>query len=270
MDTGFDRKLVIEAKESFREQFSGKIAGAIILGSGISETISGFQTLLEFELGKIRNLKLSSVDGHQNKIRIVRHKNINIVMLMGRIHLYEGYSAFDTALPVAMLGEAGVENILLTNAAGGINSSFHPGDVMAITDHINFQGNNPLFGIKDPSKFIDMTDVYDPVLTRKVVRHFKLRQGIYAGVLGPNYETPAEIDFLKRSGADAVGMSTIMEVIMARYYHMNILGMSVITNKAAGLSKFGLSHEEVLESGKNARIKVSGIIEFIMDQWSIN
>jgi purine-nucleoside phosphorylase len=190
-------------------------------------------------------------------------------MASGRAHYYEGYSMEEVTFPVRVLAAYGITHILLTNAAGGINKALRPGDLMLITDHINFMAENPLRGVQGSSRFLDLTRTYDLPL-RKLLKAaarsagVKLKSGVYLGVTGPSYETPAEVRAFARLGADAVGMSTVPEAIVARHCGMAVAGFSCISNAAAGLSKSPVSHAEVLAVGQRASSKAAQLIrEFV-------
>lgn len=259
----FNKNMISEAKESFLNLYSGKLEAGVILGSGLSQAQGDFKVIKEIHFSEIKNLKTSNVEGHKNKFLIVKSGKKDILIMQGRIHLYEGYSAFEASLPVALMGELGIKNLILTNAAGGINRDFRVGDIMEITDHINLQPENPLRGIIDSSKFVNMADAYDQEYLNELNKEFDVKPGVYVSVPGPNYETPAEINFFRIIGADAVGMSIVMEAIMAKYYKMRLFGFSLITNMAAGMQKM-LSHDEVIESGKKSGLKLLEIIKFII------
>jgi purine-nucleoside phosphorylase len=182
-------------------------------------------------------------------------EKVPVAVLQGRAHVYEGHTAAEVAYPARVLCAMGIESLLVTNAAGGVNPAFRPGDLMAITDHVNLSGHNPLLGPNDPNvgpRFPDLTRAYDPLLLEGLLAAAKrlgieMREGVYAWLLGPSYETPAEIRMLQRLGADAVGMSTVPEVIVARHQGVKVVGVSCITNVAAGLATPALSHEEVTQ-----------------------
>jgi purine-nucleoside phosphorylase len=181
--------------------------------------------------------------------------------MAGRVHAYEGYSAREVTFPVRVLGALGVKTLLVTNAAGAVNTAFRPGELMIITDHLNLTGRNPLVGPEEQSlgpRFPDMTEAYSPKL-RSICENaghqigLRLRKGVYAGLLGPSFETPAEIRMLRTIGADAVGMSTVLEVISANQMGIKVLGISCLTNMAAGILPQKLSHQEVMETGERVR-----------------
>jgi purine-nucleoside phosphorylase len=198
--------------------------------------------------------------------------DIPIFALQGRVHLYEGYSAKDVAFPIRVLGRMGVRAVILTNAAGGIDLAYQQGGLVAISDHINLQGTNPLMGANDERfgpRFPDMTEAYSKPyrdMARTAARKLgiELQEGIYAGLLGPSYETPAEIRYLRTIGADLVGMSTIPETIAARHMGMKVLGISCVTNMAAGTTGAIINHEEVLETGKRVQRDFVALINALL------
>jgi purine-nucleoside phosphorylase len=201
-------------------------------------------------------------------------EGVPAVALQGRVHLYEGYSVAEVAFPSRVLGSLGIRKLIVTNAAGGINTAFQPGDLMLITDHINLMGTNPLVGQnldKLGPRFPDMSEAYDAAMrgiALKVAeqRQIPLRQGIYIGLCGPSYETPAEIRMCRTLGADAVGMSTVPEVIIANHMGIRVLGISCITNMAAGILPRRLTHQEVLDTTEKAREKFQSLLQGIIPQ----
>jgi purine-nucleoside phosphorylase len=259
----FSKEIVLECKDSFTRSFSEKIDAAVVLGSGLSGHMEGLDIACEVPFASVKHMPVSGVAGHNNRFTVVRTAGKNVLFMLGRIHLYEGYSAFQTALAVAMLGELCVGEILLTNVCGGVNPKFVIGDIMAITDHINLQNASPLTGIGDSSRFLNMSAPYNTKFLKELQKQFRLKDGVYAGLAGPSYETPAEIKYLRSIGADAVGMSTVMETIMANYYGMNVYGLSVITNLAFS-PKGQLSHNEVLETGKSSGGKLMEVISYLL------
>ncbi len=232
--------------------YSGEIA--IILGSGLNSLVSDPEQDQIVPYSKFSEIPKPSVPGHVGRFVLGEIEKTKIIFAQGRVHLYEGHPAHDVTAIVRILAEAGIKQIIVTNAAGSLNPKFKPGDWMMITDHINLTGTSPLIG---SATFIDMSDAYSPRLREKFRGVSKpvgmvLHEGVYAGCLGPQYETPAEVRMLQNLGADAVGMSTVLEVIQARALGLEVAGFSCLTNLAAGLSKEPLSHEEVLEVGKKA------------------
>ena len=237
---------------------------AMILGSGFQHALAHFDVVHEIAYGQLPGFPTVGVTGHAGKLLIGYFGKVPVLLLKGRAHYYEGHSMDRLAFPVRVLAEFGIRTLLLTNAAGGINRSYKPGDFMVIEDHINFMGANPLRGpdMLGLPRFVDMCRAYDPALialVKKAAKLSKLRlhQGIYLAVCGPNYETPAEIRAFDRLGADAVGMSTVPETIVARQYGMEVAALSCITNKAAGRDPGVLLHQDVLATGKQKKFQVA-------------
>ena len=231
---------------------------ALILGSGLGAFADSLKDSTIIPYKDIPHFPVSTAVGHAGRLVVGRCAGVAVAAMQGRAHYYEGYSIQQVVFPVRVLRLAGVRTLVLTNAAGGINRRMRQGGLMLITDHLNLQGTNPLLGPNDERfgpRFPDMTEAYSKKLrdiARKMARRQKLRlyEGVYAAVHGPSYETPAEIRALARLGADAVGMSTVPEVIAANHMGMQALGISCVTNMAAGLSKKKLGHDEVLATGE--------------------
>lgn len=235
----------------------------VVLGSGLGAFADSLSGAVRIPYTSIEGLPASTAQGHAGQL-VVGTLGANgsgtadVAVMAGRFHLYEGYTAREVTTGIRLFKELGVETVVLTNAAGGINPAFVKGALVLISDHINLQGANPLVGRNDTHlgpRFPDMTQVYAANL--RVLAHeaaeqvgVVLHEGVYAGLLGPSYETPAEIRFLKAIGADLVGMSTVPEAIAARHMGMKVLGISCVTNAAAGLGAGNLDHEEVLEIGR--------------------
>lgn len=225
----------------------------IVLGSGLGLFGDSLYNPVIIPYDEIEGFPPKTVEGHKGRLIIGSLKDKDIVVMQGRFHLYEGYNVANLVYPVRVLSELGISVLIVTNAAGGIKRGLSPGDFMIIIDHINLTGENPLIGIKADkiSPFVDMTKAYDPGLIRLARSAGKrigiqVSSGILAAVKGPSYETPAEIKALKRLGADAVCMSTVLEVIIAGYLGMKVLGISLITNYAAGISPERLTHKSVI------------------------
>ncbi|MDI3257300.1 MAG: purine-nucleoside phosphorylase [Kyrpidia sp.] len=231
---------------------------ALILGSGLGELAETFEDIRAVPYEEIPEFPVSTVIGHAGRLVFGRLSGVPVVAMQGRFHLYEGYTAEQVAFPVRVFRLLGADVLIVTNASGGVHRGFQPGDLMLIRDHLNLTGKNPLVGPNDEElgpRFPDMSAAYDRellALARRVGRDLgiPLREGVYAGLLGPTFETPAEIRMLRILGADAVGMSTVAEVIAARHAGMRVLGISCITNMAAGILNQPLSHEEVIETGQ--------------------
>ncbi len=257
------------AAESIRARLGGrKPTVAVVLGSGLGALADRIADPIRIAYQAIPGFHSPAVEGHKGELVIGTLGGKMVVGQSGRFHMYEGHSAQVAALPVRAFASLGVRTLVVTNAAGGVNPSFGAGTIMLIRDHLNLTGQNPLLGPARPaeSRFPDMSAAYDPEL-RAAARHtaatynIPVQEGVYAGLLGPNYETPAEIRMLQHLGADAVGMSTVVEVIAARTLGLRCLGISIITNPGAGISKTPLSHAEVMESAAQAGTTVSRLIE---------
>ncbi len=240
----------------------------LILGSGLGVVGDRLEEAVTIPYGDIPHFPVSTVEGHAGELALGLLEGRKVALLRGRFHLYEGYDAEQIALPIRVLKRLGVRTLLVTNAAGGINTSFVPGDLMLISDHLNLTGRNPLVGRNDDTlgtRFPDMSEAYSKRL-RAVAREtaaalgIPLREGVYAGLLGPSYETPAEIRMLRMLGADAVGMSTVTEVIAARHAGIEVLGISCISNMAAGILDQPLSHEEVMETTERVKERFMSLV----------
>ena len=228
----------------------------LILGSGLGSFADSFSNDIVLSFSEIPNFPHSTVEGHPGNMVIGAVEGIPCIALQGRIHLYEGYSMQEITFPVRALGCLGIRYLIVTNAAGGLNPQFRPGDLMVIADHINLMGSSPLIGPNPDGlgpRFPDMSAAYDAGLRRNALDiagnlGIRMHQGVYLGVTGPNYETPAEIRMCRMLGADAIGMSTVPEVIVAAHMGIPVLGISCITNMAAGMSSQKIDHAEVLET----------------------
>jgi purine-nucleoside phosphorylase len=233
----------------------------VILGSGLGSFADalGQSTVIPFD--ELPHFPRPGVAGHGGNLIIGDVGGTTVAVLQGRVHLYEGYSMAEVAYPVRVLGCLGIRNLIVTNAAGGINVEFRPGDLMLISDHINLMGSNPLIGANVAElgvRFPDMSEAYSRLMREAALRigarrGIGMREGVYAGLTGPSYETPAEIRMLRTLGADAVGMSTVPEVIAANHMGLMVLGITCITNMAAGILPRKLTHQEVLDT--TARVK---------------
>ena len=239
----------------------------IILGSGLGE-FADEHCDYAVSYSQIPNFIKSNVVGHKGRLVFAEVEGKNVVMMQGRNHFYEGHSMSDITYPVKVMKKLGVEILILTNAAGAVNESFRPADLMIITDHINFMGTNPLIGQNDATlgeRFPDMSEVYKKDLVKLAEKCAEklcidIQKGVYMACTGPSYETPAEIHMARIFGADAIGMSTVPEAIVANYCGMKVLGISCICNHAAGVSTVGLTHAEVIEAADNAKQKFVALI----------
>ena len=234
--------------------FSPKLG--IILGSGLGAFADSLERSTSISYSELPDFPTSSVHGHAGRLVLGFRGGVPVVAMQGRVHFYEGYEPWQVAFPARVLCRLGIKHLTVTNAAGGINLSFKVGDLMAITDHLNLSGFNPLVGKNVEAlgpRFPDMSHAYDPP-SLEVLRAaakaegVNLREGVYASLSGPSYETPAEIRMLRTLGADTVGMSTVPEVIVASHMGVKVTGISCVTNLAAGIGKNALSHDEVSET----------------------
>jgi purine-nucleoside phosphorylase len=249
---------MVEAWNFVRSRCPLKPSIGVVLGSGLGMFADALTDCVRLPYREIPGLPVSTAIGHHGELVIGTFSDVQIAVMSGRFHLYEGYTARQVVAGIRLFRELGVRRVVLTNAAGGINPDFAEGALVLISDHINLQSANPLVGPNDVAlgdRFPDMTEVY-PASLREIAKqtaaklNIPLFEGVYAGMLGPSYETPAEIRFLKTIGADLVGMSTVPEAIAANHMGMEVLGISCVTNLAAGLSGRKLNHEEVLETGQ--------------------
>ena len=265
---------VEEAAEAIRARVPEVPGVAIILGSGLGDFAGSLGGAVEVPYGELPHWPASRVIGHSGKLVVGKTNGRTIVALAGRSHLYEGHDVRRVAFAVRVLGRLGIHTLILTNAAGGVNTSFARGALMVIDDHINLTGHNPLVGENDERfgvRFPDMTEVYSARLRHVAdeaarALNLTLPHGIYAALLGPSYETPAEIRYLRTIGADAVGMSTVPEAIVARHMKMGVLGISCITNMAAGVLPQPLDHAEVMETAAKVRGQFIALLECIIGQ----
>jgi purine-nucleoside phosphorylase len=230
---------------------------AIVLGSGLGAFADSLEQRVTIPYSEIPHFPRSSVEGHSGSLIAGTFKGAPLYVMAGRVHGYEGYSAEEVVFPVRVLGTLGVKMLVLTNAAGAVNTAFKPGELMIVTDHINLTGLNPLVGPQYPDlghRFTDMTEGYHPKLVAACEQSARriglnMRKGVYVGLLGPSFETPAEIRMFRTLGADAVGMSTVLECIAANQMGVKVLGISCMTNMAAGILPRKLDHKEVMEVG---------------------
>ena len=244
-----------------RARWNEEARVALVLGSGLGAFADTLQNSVTLPYTEIPGFAHSTVEGHAGRLVLGKIEGIPLAVMQGRFHYYEGYSFDEVTFPVRMLGLLGVKTIVLTNAAGGLNNTFTQGSLIVISDHLNLMGANPLRGANDERfgpRFPDMTEVYDHEYQEIVIKEARamgldLRRGVYAALSGPCYETPAEIRMLRALGADAVGMSTVPEAIVARQIGMKVLGISCITNLAAGVLDTPINHADVIETGERVR-----------------
>lgn len=259
---------ILEASQYILSKISVKPKIGIVLGSGLGIYVDQMQNKTVIPYQDIPHFKRTSVEGHSGALIIGEVNGVTVAALQGRLHAYEGYAGEEIVLPVRTLAALGVEILFLTNASGGISENFHPGDLVAITDHINLSGRNPLVGPNIAElgpRFPDMGNAYDAEL-RGILHsvashhHVEIKDGVYCSVLGPTYETPAEIRMMKIIGGDLVGMSTVPEVIAANHLGLKVVGVACITNYAAGIKKEKLSHADVKKVAEKAMVGFATIL----------
>lgn len=263
-------KETLDYIETYTDGFVSEVG--IVLGSGLGDLADAYCEVA-ISYSDIPHFAPSTVAGHKGRLVFAQISGKKVVMMQGRNHFYEGHSMRDITYPIKVMKELGVKTIILTNAAGAINKSFNPGDLMVITDHINFMGTNPLIGPNDEhfgTRFPDMSEVYNKDLIKVVdevgrLLRIDLRHGVYIASSGPSYETPAEIRMARTLGADAAGMSTVPEAIVANYCGMNVIGISCLSNYASGISTKKLSHEEVIDTTNKAKAKFKELILKVLE-----
>lgn len=242
---------------------------ALVLGSGLGSLADDIPGRVVLPYGDIPHFPTSSVEGHAGNLVFGELSGKYVVIMQGRVHYYEGWSAEEVTFAVRVMGVMGIARILITNSAGGVNRDFEPGDLMLITDHLNLAGYNPLRGDNDERfgpRFPDMSEAYDLEMRRTIIRaarelNIPLKSGVYAGFEGPSYETPAEIRMIATMGGDAVGMSTVPETIVANHMGLKVGGISCISNLAAGISEYKLSHAEVKATAAMVRETFATLVE---------
>jgi len=266
-----------EAVQSIKKQISIQPIVGIILGSGLNGLADSVQRPVHIPYSTIPNFPVSTVEGHVGRFVIGELEGKPVLVMQGRIHYYEGYTMGQVTLPVRVMQRMGIPNMIVTNAAGGVHPDFQPGDVMLITDQLNLMGMSGLNPLMGPNlneigtRFPDMSRPYDREysdLARRIAKDngITLREGVYAGLSGPSFESPADLRFLRLAGTDAVGMSTVPEVIVARHGNMRVLGLSGISNKANLDGATLTTHEEVMEAGKVITPKIEKIVRGILPE----
>lgn len=257
-----------EAAQYILTQTKAKPTIGLIMGSGLGVLGSYIENPIVIPYASIPHFPVSTVEGHAGELVVGTLSGASVVLMNGRFHMYEGYSPELTAFPVRVMKALGVDKLVVTNAAGGINISYQSGELMLISDHINLTGRNPLVGPNEESigpRFPDMSAPYSKRLRELATavaseQGFALQEGVYVGLLGPSYETPAEIRMLRTLGADAVGMSTVAEVIAAKHAGMEVLGISCISNMASGILDQPLSHAEVMETTEKVKSRFLSLV----------
>ncbi len=260
------------AAEYIRARVSVRPTIGLVLGSGLGDYADTLEDAVRISYSEIPNFPVPTIPGHSGALVIGRKCGQEVVVLQGRIHYYEGLPQQEITLPIRVLAALGVKTVVLTNACGGVNLDFEPGDLMLISDHINYSGANPLIGPNMEEfgpRFPDMSDLYTASLRGQIKQKaqqsgISLREGVYAMYSGPNYETPAEIRMFRTLGADAVGMSTVPEAIVAGHCGMQVVGVSCVTNMAAGVLPVKLSHEEVTETANRVKEVFQKLIDLIV------
>lgn len=264
----------VEAAEYIQKNNQYKPTIGLILGSGLGSLVEEMTDTLEYPFETVPHFVVSTTEGHSGKVILGKLNGVDVVALSGRYHFYEGYDLTTVTFPVRVMHVLGVHTLIITNSCGAVNKDFKPGDLMVITDHLNLVANNPLIGKNINEfgpRFPDASEIYTKQLRR--IAHqsaldlgFSLREGVYAWWTGPSYETPAEIKMIRILGADAVGMSTVPEALVASHMDMKVLGISCLTNMASGILDQKLSHQEVLDVAKTVNQKFSNLIKKIVKQ----
>jgi purine-nucleoside phosphorylase len=249
-------------------------AVGLVLGSGLGGFAQSLDKPVIIPYADIPHFPTATAIGHKGELGLGTSGGVPVAVMSGRVHLYEGYRPDQVAFPVRVLGRLGVKVLILTNAAGSVNVNYKPGELMVVSDHINLMGVNPLIGPNEDQlgpRFFDMSEAYDPAL-RDIAEKacwkagVTVRHGVYVAVAGPSYETPAEIRAFRTLGADAVGMSTVPEVIAARHMGLRVLAISCITNQAAGVTRKKLDHVEVLEVGRKVQASLNDVLGRIIQE----
>jgi purine-nucleoside phosphorylase len=261
-----------KAARMIRARAKSDTSVAIVLGSGLGAFADELTDPAAIRYDEIPGFAHATVEGHAGRLVVGKSGDVTIAAMQGRFHFYEGYSLEEVTFPIRVLKLLGVKTLMVTNAAGALNVEFAPGTLMVISDHINLLGANPLIGPNDDRfgpRFPDMTSVYSPELQNVVIDEsramgLEMRRGIYAALSGPSYETPAEIHMVRTLGADAVGMSTVPEAIVARHMDMQVVGISCITNLAAGVSNRPIDHGQVMAIGERVREQFTELLRRVV------
>ena len=263
---------ILAAAEYIRSKVALRPTVGLVLGSGLGHYADTLEEAVRIPYSEIPDFPVPTIAGHSGALVFGKKQGQEVVVMQGRIHYYEGLSQRQITLPIRVLAALGVKTVVLTNACGGVNLSFTPGDLMLICDHINLSGSNPLIGpnleLFGP-RFPDMSDLYTASLRRNIrqkaeEKGISLQEGVYGMYSGPNYETPAEIRMYRALGADTVGMSTVPEALVAGHCGMQVVGISCVTNMAAGVLPVKLSHAEVTETANRVSLKFTSLIDLIL------
>jgi len=269
-DTLYER--AEHAARTIRARWNEDARLALVLGSGLGAFADDVEGAVSLPYTEIPGFAHSTVEGHAGRLVLGKIEGVPVAAMGGRFHYYEGYTFDEVTFPIRVLGLLGVKSLILTNAAGGLSNGFTQGSLMVISDHLNLIGANPLHGANDERfgpRFPDMTEVYDRDYQDILIKEgrrlgYELRRGVYAALSGPSYETPAEIRMLRALGADAVGMSTVPEAIVARHMGIKVLGISCITNLAAGVLDAQINHAEVIETGERVRATFAELLRNVI------
>jgi purine-nucleoside phosphorylase len=264
----------LSAVKHIRTKAQGAPALGIILGSGLGNFASQVEEPTAIPYADIPHFPQSTVEGHSGKLVLGTIAGVPVAVMQGRVHAYEGYSLSEVTFPTRVLGLLGCKSLIVTNAAGAINTAYKQGRLVAISDHINLTGSNAALGPNEPTfgpRFFDMTAAYSSQLralaqAEAAKQNIPLAEGVYLAVLGPSYETPAEIRAFRTLGADLVGMSTVHEVIVARHMGIEVLGLSLVTNMAAGVLDEAINHEEVMETGRRVERQFTSLLAALIPQ----
>lgn len=270
-----NHKKIEDAADLLRKKITKQPAVGLILGSGLGVLADEIENPTVVAYSDIPGFPVSTVAGHKGQFVFGELEGVQVAAMQGRFHFYEGYSMKEVTFPVKVMKRLGIDTLFVTNAAGGVNMDYQPGDLMLIRDHINWLFGNPLIGQNDDSvgvRFPDMSEPYSKKLSQIAKSSaeelsLSLREGVYLSTSGPCYETPAEIRAMRKLGADAVGMSTVPEVIAARHAGIEVLGISCITNAGSGILDTPLSHDEVIETTDKIRESFLKLIKKILHKW---
>lgn len=272
MNNAQEQKIIQDAVQIIRDRVDFDAEVGMILGSGLGDYADRIKNAVKIPYSAIPNFPVSTVDGHAGQFVLGSCKGKKVIAMQGRVHYYEGYTQKEITLPIRIMKRIGVSKVLLTNAAGGVNRSFAPGTLMMIRDHINYSGSNPLIGRnfeEDGPRFPDVSRVYQKELRQKLKvlaeqEGIHLEEGVYMMFSGPCYETPAEVRMAGIVGADAVGMSTVPEAIVCAHCGIPVLGISCITNYAAGILDQPLSHQEVVETAERVKSTFEKVVDLVL------
>jgi purine-nucleoside phosphorylase len=252
-----------EAAGFIRERISVSPRVAVVLGSGLGSFAQNVEHPATIPYEEIPHFPQPTVEGHSGRLLVGSVAGTPVVVMQGRVHAYEGYNPEEVTFPIRMLGRLGINALIITNAAGGIRLDLRQGQLVLISDHINFSGRNPVSGANDDRlgpRFFDMTEAYSKRLRLLAHAAAELEEGVYLSLSGPSFETPAEISAFRSWGADMVGMSTVQEVIVARHMGIEVLGISCVTNMAAGILDQPINHQEVMETGARVQAQLTSLL----------